>query len=245
MKKRIFITAILLLAALAIFTGCISTSGGLGSVRGRGSMVSNTLNARDFTAIDISGGFEIIYRQSNNFSVTLEIQDNLFEHVNYMVRGDTLRITTSRNFNTSRGNTPRLYINAPYLNILDFAGAVTATNWDTLDADRISISVAGAANIDIDINAQRLDISTAGASSITLSGSADRLDISAAGASNVEAFNLITQDALINIAGAGHVEVYASSTLDVTISGVGSVRYDGNPTLTRSTAGLGSIRPRN
>jgi hypothetical protein len=81
----------------------------------------------------------------------------------------------------------------------------------------------------------------AGAVSANLTGSGDSLFIDIAGAASINAFDFTAKDVVVNVSGAGSVEVYASDTLDVTIGGVGSVNYKGGAELTRSVAGLGSI----
>jgi len=222
MRKKIF--ALVLIFALAVVTlsGCVINTG-RGAVTGRGRMETHTIQVEGFTGLNISGGYEITFRQSPNYSVTLEIQGNLFEHVEANVRGGVLHIGSSRGFNTGVRNTPRLYVYAPSLE---------------------SLTVAGAVSGDIDVNTESLNIDVSGAANLTLYGSADMLNISASGAANVNGFEMTATNAVINVAGAGNIDVYASNTLNVTLSGVGRVRYDGNPQVTRNVSGLGSVSSR-
>ncbi|MCL1862276.1 MAG: DUF2807 domain-containing protein [Defluviitaleaceae bacterium] len=207
----------------AFFAGCVSVTPGMQTVRGRGNMESHTIAATGFTGIDVGGGYELVFRQSDSFSVTMYIQSNLFEFVETEVREGVLYISTTRNFNTATRNTPRLYVNAPDLDKLTVRGAVNADI--ILDSDLLSIDISGAANIE-------------------LVGSAETLNISSAGAANVEAFGFTATHATISITGAGNVDIYATDTLNVSVAGVGSVRYDGGAEVTRSIAGMGTVRPR-
>ncbi|MCL2621403.1 MAG: DUF2807 domain-containing protein [Defluviitaleaceae bacterium] len=224
MKK--FLTSVFVLAAsLLVFAGCDGNIG-INTVRGTGSMNTHTIDASDFTGLNISGAYYVTFRQADDFSVTLEIQDNLMNYVETSVRGGVFHLGSTRNFNTARGNTPRLYVYAPTLDELRTSGAVSA-------------------NVTVDLDGKHLEIHSSGAADITLVGSADSLDIRTSGASNVDAFEFIVLDATINVSGAGDVRVYASNTLDANISGAGTVRYDGNPSVSRSISGAGSIRSRN
>ena len=211
---------IALLFLLVLLAGC--AAGGRRVVRGEGPRVPFTLAVADFTGLSVSGGFDLTFRQGP-FSVELEIQENLYELMEATVVNGVLELGFSRTISTTASNTPRLTIYAPDLQELRVSGAVSGNM--QLAVDALYINIAGAANL-------------------TLGGSATQLEIHSAGAANVNAFNLRTVDAVISVAGAGSVDVYASGTLDVSIAGVGHVRYDGDAVLTRSVAGLGSIRQR-
>ncbi|MCL2499396.1 MAG: DUF2807 domain-containing protein [Defluviitaleaceae bacterium] len=221
--KRIHGLLLFILAASVLLTGCVSVGGNVKTVRGTGSMVTHTIDAADFTAIEMDGAYNMTFRQSDVFSVTLEIQSNLYRHVEIGVERGVLTVGSDRNFSTTPANTPRLIIYAPDLNGLDVSGAVNANI--SLDTDRLNVGIAGAAKL-------------------TLEGSANRLNIAAAGATSVSAFDFTANAVTVNVAGAGNVDVYASETLDVTISGAGRVRYDGNPDLTRNVTGVGVVTRR-
>ncbi|MCL2401162.1 MAG: DUF2807 domain-containing protein [Oscillospiraceae bacterium] len=122
MKK--IVTAILIAGALLLLGGCalsprininipavddlVNIQTGIGGVRGTGAMVSHTIETEDFRAIDINVPLSVIYRNDQSQSVTLEIQENLFEYMQVSVRNGTLFVDSSRAFNVSASNTPRL-----------------------------------------------------------------------------------------------------------------------------------------
>jgi hypothetical protein len=187
-------------------------------------METHTLDAADFSGLKISGAYNIVFRQSPDYSVTLEIQGNLFRYVEASVSQGVFTLDSSRNFNTTSGNTPRLVISAPDLNSLVITGAASA-------------------NITLDTNALGIDI--AGAASLTLTGTVNTLTVNASGAANVNAFEMKATHASVVVAGAGNIDVYASETLDVRITGAGRVRYDGDAELNRYVTGLGVITRRN
>ncbi|MCL2753079.1 MAG: DUF2807 domain-containing protein [Defluviitaleaceae bacterium] len=221
--KRVIFTVAATIVALFVFVGCnISSSG---SVRGTGPMVLHPINASNFTGINISGGYDITWINSPNFNVTLEIQENLFGYVETSVSNGVFSLSSSRGFNTSGGNTPRLRIYAPFIDNIVLSGAADITGWDTLDQNSLSINISGAADIELE-------------------GRVENLHINVSGASNVSLFDLVATHAVIDVSGASDVDIHATETLNITLSGVGNVRYDGNPTITRNVSGLGVIRAR-
>jgi hypothetical protein len=239
MKKRIFggiLVLAALMAALAVFAGC-----GTQGVRGSGEMVNFSIDAANFIGIDIYGGFEVIFRRSPDFSVNLSIQENLFEHIEVDVRGGNLRVRTIENIRTDAGFTPRLYIDAPSIERAVFAGAVNARDWDDIRTESFSLNASGAVNVEFFIVAESINIDVAGAANLVLSGDAHSLELVVAGAANVEAFGLVLYEAVIDLAGAGSVDINASNYLDVNLSGVGTVNFMGNPRIARNVTGLGRI----
>ena len=226
MRKGIIVLVLLLTKMIVAFSGCVGNvrvGGIIDTIQGSGDMVTHTIQVDGFTGIDIGGAYELTFQQSPNFSVVLEIQENLIEYLETSVQNGVFRLGSSANFRTTGENTPHLIISAPYLDYVSLAGAVN-----------------GNMNLQVD----SLEINLAGASNLLLSGSANALNIHSAGASNISAFEMTATNATINVAGAGNVDIYATDTLHVSIAGIGQVVYDGEPQVTRSVAGLGTIERR-
>jgi len=239
MLRKIFTLNLLLVGAL-LLGACNVTIGG-NPIQGRGEMVSHTFQVEDFTAIDIGGNYNVVWRQSQTQTLTIEMQENLFEHLQVSVANGVLLVDSRRTFNTGLGNTPRIYIHTPALDAVSFSGAANATDWDTIRAQNFSIDVSGAANISIALEVEQLDIDVAGAADIELSGSAGTANLISSGAGSISAFSLQTASANIDLSGVGSTDISVSDTLDVDISGAGQVRYRGNPTVTQDVSGLGRV----
>ncbi|MCL2421898.1 MAG: DUF2807 domain-containing protein [Defluviitaleaceae bacterium] len=257
MKKKVF--AFISLAVItAMLSGCMVVSLGTGNisaidVQGTGPMTSRTFETEAFNTISIGSSFVVTYRQSNTHSAVIEMQDNLFQHLEFSVHNGVLTAgpsgfsgtgasTRVYNFNTTNANRPRIYIYAPYLEAASFSGAIDGGDWDTVVGQSFEISAAGVANLNIPLEVETLAVSIAGAGGLEFSGHANAVDISVAGAGNVSAFNLLAQDVSVSIAGAGNADVNVSDSLDASISGVGRVRYMGDPAnISQSVAGMGTV----
>ena len=235
MKRKNFIGILVLVGVMILLTGCVY------GVRGSGSMVARDFDVEDFNALDIGGSYQVTWRQGDEVAVTVEMQENLFDYLRVSVRGDTLYVDSSRSFNTSSSNRPRVYIYTPYLEMVDFSGAVSADNWDTVSGESFVISGSGAADVDIELEVENLEIDLSGAGDITLSGSAQTVDISVSGAADVTADDLQTSETSISISGAGNVDIAVADHLSVNLSGAGRVRYSGNPTIEQSISGAGQL----
>jgi len=244
MIKSRAIRVLCALLALTMLGGCVTFSiggGGIGSVTGSGAMATFPVEVETFNAVSVGGNYRVIYRQAATSSLRVEIQENLFEHMQITVENGMLRVRSDVNFNTTAQNTPRLYVYTPYLESLSASGAVDASGWDTITAPTFSLSVSGAATVSIPVEVERLYASVSGSSNIALSGTADHADLRAAGVVNIEAGELQTKDARIDVSGAGSIIIACSDTLNVVVSGAASVRYIGDPEVTRRVSGAGSV----
>ncbi|MCL2571517.1 MAG: DUF2807 domain-containing protein [Defluviitaleaceae bacterium] len=226
MKNKI-ITLILLVAGIALLGGCSVNIGG-NAVRGSGSMVTRSMDVgNDFSAISISGNFQIIYRQSPERGMTVVMQENLFQYLTRIETSDTLFVGSSRGFNTTSENRPRLYIYAPYLTAADLSGAVSANGWDVVEGQRFALNISGAAGVNITLDVERIDVDVSGAASITLDGTADILNILGSGALTVSAGDLTIESGRVDLSGAGTVTLSSLANVTINTSGAARVREAG------------------
>ena len=236
MFRKFGLMALLLGGVAMIFGGC----GAFGHVA-TGDVVSRTFNVADFTAVDIGGSRDIVFRHSENHSVTIEMQESLFDILRVEVRGSTLNIRFDGSV-TSIGVRPRVYVYAPLLERVSLSGSVSATA-DNADifADIVAISMSGSGNAAFTMDVTRLGIGTSGSSRLEFSGRADNVDIEQSGSGTISALDLQAQDVSIRRSGSGGVYVSVSDNLNISASGSGRVRYRGSPSITQSTTGSGTV----
>jgi len=233
---------------------------------GRGPLVGRDFEVDSFTGVNIGGSYQVIWRESEEFAVRVETQENLFRNLSVTVENDTLRIRQNRGFQlVSFGSTrpSRIYIYSPSLASAHFSGSVRTENWDPIEGDAFSLQSSGAATIDLVVNTDELNVNTSGsarvtieanvntlnidssgAGTFTLAGTTNTLDISISGSGRVHAQDLQATSANITISGAGNADVTVSDYLDVRISGSGRVTYEGMPRVAQSISGAGRVTQR-
>jgi hypothetical protein len=77
---------------------------------------------------------------------------------------------------------------------------------------------------------------------MSASGTADKLDLNISGFGGFKGGDLHSQDALVNISGAGSATVWVDDDLTAQISGAGSVDYYGSPSVSRQVSGVGGVK---
>jgi len=205
-------------------------------------METFTWNVGGFTEVRAELHANIEYYSARSDTVTLEIQPNLREYIEISESGGVLLIRTTRTITTGSGRTPVLTISTPDLSRLSLAGAGTFTAHDTIASDSFTLRLDGAgsgrANLDVD----RLTVQMSGAGRFDLSGTADSAEVNMSGAGTVDALQLQTRDASINLSGVGTVRLSCSDSLRITAGGVGTVEYRGSPRVDINRGGVVTVR---
>jgi len=245
--KRIVPIALCAVLAAVMLTGCITVAGpgvwwGWGPT-GRGALETYTFNVGDIKEVKVELLCDILYYSEPSDSVTLEIQPNLMKHIVVKESDGVLTVRSTRNIRWT-GNTqiPVLSISTPSLTCVTHAGAGSFRTVDPIVADSFTLRVAGATNNRAVLDVKSLSVNMDGAGDIKLSGRAETADIDMAGAGKMDALDLQTRDAKVNIAGVGTVRIGCSDNLRVVAAGVGTVEYAGSPILDVSRGGLVTVR---
>jgi hypothetical protein len=241
------VVLVLCVGMLAMFvSGCVSVNfsgGGVAAgVTGRGELETFTFDVGEITELRVALLSNVEFFTTDSDTVTLEIQSNLMDYVTVEESGGVLTVRSTRNINWAGADTPVLTIGSSVLSRVNLAGAGNFTAHDTIAIDSFSIDFAGAGNAVMDLDVENVFISVAGAGNFTLSGNAENADVSLSGAGRVEALELQTRFANVNMAGAGTVRISCSERLVISAAGVGTVEYSGNPSLDISRGGLVTVR---
>ena len=110
--------------------------------------------------------------------------------------------------------------------------------------EKLKFEVAGAVHLDADLDVKALSVEIAGAGNLDMKGRAENLKIECEGAGTIKAYDLITENLSLEIAGVCNAKIYATKSLDVNLAGMGTVKYKGNPKhLSLDKAGIGSVKP--
>jgi hypothetical protein len=215
-----------------------------GSVRGSGSVKSETRKLADFNSIEINYPVELTIRQGSAPSLTVEAEDNLLPQLSTRVSGNTLFIENSQPDWTRRVYSTRpikLQMTVKDLKKVDFPSAGILFVED-MQMDSLEVSISGAGSINLDnLTASALTVDLSGAGSITASGAANSLDLDISGLGSFKGGELTSQTGDVSISGAGSATVWTKNNLDVEISGTGSVKYYGSPSVQKEITGLGSV----
>jgi hypothetical protein len=188
-------------------------------IAGSGVSKTESRDVNDFQKVDVSGALNVEVIANQDFSVTVEADDNLLDKVITEVDGDTLKVY-------SKGwLSPKTKINVkismPNLDVIEISGASNVTATDIINED-LSIDLSGASKLKID-------------------GKSTNATFDVSGASKFDGENLQIENANIDNSGASSVLVSVTKTLTADASGASKVTYIGDPSVEKSVSGAAKV----
>lgn len=236
--KRLFVFAI---CAAILFSSCHYFHGR--RINGNGNVITQVRDHSNFSGVDVSSAIHLYVKQDSSFSVKVETDENLQQYIIIDEENGILHIRQADNTNLDATGKIKVHVSAPLFRELEASGACHITSENTLSApDAINVHVSGASDAKLDMKAPKVSADMSGASDITLRGETRELSIEGSGASHARCFDLMTENADIDISGASSADVFASVKLEADASGASHIKYKGNPTVNSKTSGAGSIK---
>jgi hypothetical protein len=236
MKRTHSITvALVAAAAVAILPSCRFRC-----IKGSGHQVTENHKVGNFTNLKISGGFKVNLKQDSSQAVDITADDNLMKYIHVESDGDELRIYCKKNVCGSG----EMIVNVGVRNLsrLEGSGAVNFTSQGKINTKDLSINLAGASKVDMDLTAANVTTEGAGSSEIDLRGQATSHRIELTGAGKVHAFDFVVGKYDIHSTGAADCEINVLNDLNVSSTGASDVKYKGNPSnVNSSKVGAGSV----
>ncbi len=229
-----------LYAAAVLFASCDFVTGK--RVKGNGNMKTDERAESGFTGVTNGTNFDT-YVGIGPYSVKIEAEENILPYIETFVDNGILKIETRDGFWLKTRRSVKIYVTAPRLNKINAAGNGDMFSTTKLtDSSRIDLHIGGNAELKMEVDAPVVDASLGGNGSITLKGQTRDFKCSSAGNGEIEAFDLQSESAKVEIYGNGNADVTASVKLDVRIGGNGGVRYKGNAQTSTNITGNGSVR---
>jgi len=209
------------------------------SIVGDGEISIQDRSINSFNQLHVSGSFELFINQGDQEELQLKMDNNLTAYISSKIKDSTLEIWSTENLKSN--NPIQIYVTVNNINNITTSGAVEIETKGKLALDKLTITSSGATDVKMDIQTSKLELNTSGASETNLTGHTNQLSISLSGAGKLNTLQMETQQATVQISGAGEAKIAVKQQLNVQISGAGSVKYKGNPEVTKSISGVGTI----
>jgi len=225
--KRILIFTVL---AAFMFMGCGTA---LNVVKGSGNMKTKEITFNAFHGIVAGNAFDVEVVEGDDYAVYLEYDDNLDAYLDvYQDNGKvTLRLDDMKLYNNV---TLKAKVVMKDINYIRASGASQVKIADDMTyANRLSVKLSGASNLDAMMETEELTIDLSGASNIEGELFAKEVTSDLSGASSVTLEGQV-RDFTVKASGASNVEIGVSDTLSVDASGASSVRVYGQPSIEHS-----------
>jgi hypothetical protein len=212
-------------------------------IRGNGTVLTENREAGTFNGVHVSGNADLYVKQDSVYSVRVEADENLMEHIITEVNDGTLKIRPRDGANLKPSRSIKVYVSGPSFSNFRASGACDILSENKItSSDAISIHLSGASDVKMELMSPKVEAGLSGAGSITLWGQTKNFTVEGSGSTDIKCFDLQSENTNVEISGAGDAEVFASVQLDVRVSGAGDVKYKGNATVSKQISGAGSVK---
>ena len=218
--KRLIPQIFIALFAVVLFTSCEDDEDNDGVFRGSPVLVTESRDLPSFHSVVASTSLEIEITAGQTQSVEITSNENLIDRVNTTVNAGVLTIEMEPGSYEFLSLEVQLVI--PELILMENHGA-------------------GAIRINGFEETEELTIRNSGAASFSVTGSGQSLEVDLSGSGDVNAFDFAANDVIINLSGAGNIEVSAAENLSGFLSGAGNISYKGTPTVDINISGAGRV----
>jgi hypothetical protein len=207
-----------------------------------GPLVTQDLELANFSAVAAGSAFQVEISQSDSYSVSVTVNQNLVDRLDVGVSGNTLRISLKPGIGLTGAATLKAKVSMPKLTGLDLSGASRTTLAGFDAKNSLEAEVSGASTLRGDLICGDAQFDVSGASKVQVKGGAQDLNVGASGASTADLGAFASQNAVVDASGASNVIVATSGTLNVEASGASKVRYAGEPAKLRTnTSGASTV----
>lgn len=198
-----------------------------------------------FNRIKVSHAIKVIITQADTESLAVSASEEKYtDDIITELNGNTLDIRSKGNSWTGRGGRHlKVYVSFRELEGIEISGASDVLAVGAVKQPSIKIDISGASTFKADIRVKTLSLDMSGASKTVLAGTADVLKADCSGASDMEAFELNTNTANLDVSGASDIEINVSTDITAEASGASSIRYKGTASVSNvKTSGASSIK---
>jgi hypothetical protein len=207
-------------------------------LKDRSPIVTQTFDLDSLRVVElaISGNLKII----NGATQKVEVRgrEETLSQINKIITSGYWDISLPKGFRKSYDEL-EITITCTGLEQVSLTGSGNIIVENTLPLNKILLS--GSGNIEANTTTSKLSCLLSGSGNINLTGNADTLYYALSGSGNYRGFNLLSNEANVQLSGSGNIEVSVSKELYVNLSGSGNVYYKGNPTIQSTVTGSGKV----
>ena len=197
---------LLLSAAAFLATSCEFIPNG---IKGNGEIVKEEVEVNDFSAVNVSNGFDVYLTKGDQPRVTLEVDENLLPHIKVRVEGKKLIISSRKNIWKSRSL--KAHVTYTEIEAISASGGSDIYGRNTIKTDNFSLNMSGGTDADLDIEGKHLKANLSGGSDLELEYVGESFDLSSSGGSDAELTLRKLVDVYVNTSGGSDVSVIGES----------------------------------
>ena len=200
------------------------------SISGNGNVTDEKRPLSNINTVETSGSIDVEINTGDNYSLTVQDDQNLIPYVVTEINGGELNIHYKDGYSIMNDHA-KVIVTVPTLDKIITSGSGDITSDGVIKSyNEIEMHTSGSGDIKATVNAPSVKVTGSGSGDIELSGMTKDFDCSISGSGDIKCSNLKSENAEIHVSGSSDVHVFASVSLKANVTGSGDVHYSGNPT---------------
>lgn len=201
----------IILSLTMILSSCVSIVRGGKTVKCGGDVVEKAMDFSDFTGITVEGAAHIDFIRSDEFNVAVSANQEVFDYLDYRLKGRDLVIATKDHVNIS-ATLYKVLVQTPFIRTINIEGAAEIhfpggyrsdenleieidgagkLDFNGIEVPTLDLNINGAGEFALNnIKVENLVVDLKGAGRGTVTGTADNAKLSVAGTANIDASGL-------------------------------------------------------
>lgn len=213
------------------------------TIHGDGNVITKERKAEDFTGVKVSSGIDVILKQGDKISISVEADANLHDVIITEVKGGILNVYTDANIREAERK--RVYVTMKEINSVRTTSAGDVVGETPVKSDKLELSASSAGDIKLEVYAKYINLDISSSGDISLTGEADMLDADLSSAGDLNAFDLKVREADISASSAGDADINVTEKLTARASSAGDINYMGSPKyIDANSSSAGGIHKR-
>jgi len=218
---------LLLLLTVFMFNACNTDC-----EEGSGKQITENRNLTDFEKIEISGAIKLEIIQDSSLGMQIIADDNILPELKTTVSGGVLEIGLEGNYcNTGE---IRIILHSKSLKAIAVSGASEIISNTLISSNEFELALSGSSEISLILNTGNLVTKSSGSSTINLVGQARKHDVDMSGSTELNAFDFVVNEYILESSGASNCKINALTSLSTNTSGTSEIVYKGNPKYIKS-----------
>ncbi|WP_047244993.1 head GIN domain-containing protein [Maribacter thermophilus] len=240
MTTLIRITIALFLALFLSSCGFDINFGDFGSGKtGNGTVVEETREVTDdFTTIHASEGLDVYVTQDDNFSITVEADENIIDLIGTDIENGKLKIHAVENIGRA---TKKVFVSLPDVKSLKSSSGAHLTTQNMVKGDDINIDSSSGSILNLEVTADQIDIDASSGANIEIAGKAREVYVDGSSGANINAKNLLSKECRAEGSSGANINVNVSDLLTADASSGANISYSGGATVKKNKSVSGSV----
>jgi len=210
-------------------------------IKGSGNITTETRTVnQDFKSIEVSQGIKVIIEQTDNESISVEVDDNLQQHIITKIENGVFKVRSDESYYATKS--PIVNVKTSTINGLKASSGSKITNIKTIKSDNLNVKSSSGSSIEIQAEADEITLESSSGSSIEVSGKAIKLETSSSSGSTIDAKDLMVNEVTSQTSSGSSTSVYPIVKLEAKASSGSLINYYKIPkTISKEEHSGGSV----